>query len=96
MMPDSCSLCSVFGTTSGFAPKRLFATDQFCKSLAVISCLDGPASSEDRVRSSRLLSAVGELPPKLTQKELRRVELPLVQPQAVQGFVIVGACGEVS
>jgi hypothetical protein len=47
---------------------RLFATDQFCKSLAVISCLELTGVSEDRVRSSRLLSAVGELPPKLTQR----------------------------
>ncbi len=68
----------MFGFRNRISPSRLNATDQFCKSLAVISCLELTGVLEDRFRPSRLLSAVGERPPKLTQKELRRVELPLV------------------
>jgi hypothetical protein len=54
----------------------LLPTDQFCKPLAVSSCLDRPAFR--KIGSVvQVLSAVGELPPKLTQKRLRRVDFAL-------------------
>ena len=74
---------------------RLFATDQFCKPLAVSSCLDGLAFSRDRRSAIQVLFAVGELPPELTPRDPRRVDFALDSLAAVQGFVLVDMCGEV-
>ena len=73
--------------------QRLFATDQFCKSLAVISRLDVPFRKIGFGHPGCCLLLASS--PEAHPKRITTGRIALGQPQAVQGFVVGGACGEV-